>query len=128
MNYFTRREFTEEGREVADQTPIAIPAGWDRPESLQDQIKRLIRVQLSRQALEMGQESFEESDDFDIPDESGDFVSPYEVREMEPEALGGPDPDSGGGSTTPPVKSAPEGSTQASGASAAADVAANPKG
>lgn len=111
-------KFDEKGREIPDPRPMAIPAGWDRPETLQDQIKRLIRVQLSQQAADTGQETFEEADDFDVPDDEPDLLSGYEVREMASEPLGGVDADGPGGSSAPPVPEAPAPSTAVAGASA----------
>lgn len=114
----------EFGREVANQDRLALPAGWDRPLSLAEQIKRMVRTELSRQAVDGGMESFEEADDFDIPDEEGDFVSPYEVVEMAPEGVSGPDPDP---PTGPAEKTAPEAAKAVPGASAvpgSGDVAA----
>lgn len=68
----------EKGNEVPDPTPASIPAGFKVPESLQEQIKRLIRTSLSEQADEQGMETFEESEDFDIDDDMFDPSSPYE--------------------------------------------------
>lgn len=79
----TRLDRMEEGRldqygnEVPDNTPVAVPAGFKHPESLHDQIRRLIQVEkLNIDGEEM--ESFEEAEDFDIEDESFDPHSPYE--------------------------------------------------
>lgn len=68
----------EHGNEVPDPTPVAIPAGFKVPETLQEQIKRLIRTSLSAAADEQGMETFEESEDFDIDDDMFDPSSPYE--------------------------------------------------
>lgn len=74
----------EFGREIPDPTPVAVPAGWSRPVPLQQQIQAMIRTELSRKAVEDGQESFEEADDFDV-DEEPDPLSPYEMPEGLPE-------------------------------------------
>lgn len=66
------------GREVPDPKPVAIPAGFKRPETLQEQVARLVRTTLSRQAEAQGFESFEESQDFDIPDDPVDPSTPFE--------------------------------------------------
>lgn len=101
-----RTEYDEFGREIPDPRPMAVPAGYDRPLSLAEQIKRMVRIELSRSAEAEGLESFEEADDFDVPEDEGDFVSPYEVREMAQEAPGGvpvvdPDPPTQAGEKTP---------------------------
>lgn len=86
-------QYDDQGREIPDPRPMSLPSGWDRPLSLSEQIKRMVRVELSRQAVDDGQESFEEADDFDVEDEEAEFLSPYEVSEMAPEPLQGVDPD-----------------------------------
>lgn len=117
-----RALYDEKGREIPDPTPMSLPAGWDRPESLTDQIKRLIRVQMSREAFDAGHESFEEADDFEV-DEDPDPVSAYEVRELVPEPLQGAELESMGGGSGAPQKTAPEPSTGLPGASEPGNVA-----
>lgn len=68
----------ENGHEVPDQRPVAVPAGFKRPETLAEQVQRLVRGSLSRQAAERGFETFEESEDFDVGDEV-DPASRYET-------------------------------------------------
>lgn len=67
----------ERGREVLDQTPTAIPLKHLRQRNRDDDIRAMIREELSRQSAESGQESFEEADDFDVGDDY-DPTSPYE--------------------------------------------------
>jgi len=81
-------QFDEYGREIPDTRPVAVPHGWERPLSLTDQIRRMVRGELSRQAAEDGDETFEEADDFDV-DEDPEPFSAYEVPEAAPEVLGG---------------------------------------
>lgn len=66
------------GHEVPDPTPLEIPAGFKRPETLQEQIKRLIRGSLSEYAEMHGHETFEEAEDFEVDDDF-DPSSPFEV-------------------------------------------------
>lgn len=66
------------GREIPDPQPVAIPAGFRRPESLMDQIRRLTRNDLRLMMGSDEAETFEESEDFDIDDDSFDPSSPYE--------------------------------------------------
>lgn len=70
-------ELHESGAEIPDPEPMAIDTGLRRPESIQDQIRRMIRNEASMAAAESGRETWEEADDFDIGD---DFEphSPYE--------------------------------------------------
>lgn len=72
--------------EYPDPTPVEMPLGFKRPPTLQEEIQRLIRVQMSQAAQDSGMETFEEADDFEV-DEDPDPLSPYEVMEMEPEAI-----------------------------------------
>lgn len=70
----------ERGHEVPDATPVAMPVGFRKPESLQDQIQRLVRNELSARAASQGMETFEEADDFDVGDDDGDnFRSKHEL-------------------------------------------------
>lgn len=78
--------FNERGQFIPDPTPVEVPLKLRRPLSLQDEIKRFVRSELSQRAEDEGYESFEESDDFDIDDDEGEFASPYEFQEMTPEA------------------------------------------
>lgn len=68
-----------DGHEVPDPTPLTLPAGFKRPETLADQVQRLVRTHLSRIAAESGAETFEESEDFDVGDEQDDPRTPYEA-------------------------------------------------
>lgn len=52
-----------------DARPLAIPAGMMLPETAEQKMQRMIRTELSRQAVEAGFESFEDSNDFDVPDD-----------------------------------------------------------
>lgn len=70
----------ELGREVLDPTPVAIPVGFQKPESLAETIRRLVRTEEFRRAVErQGMETFEEADDFEVG-EDYDPSSPYETQ------------------------------------------------
>lgn len=64
--------------EPVDSKPMAIPVGFQRPPTLQEQVARLVRTEVSRRAAEQGLETFEEADDFEVGD---DFEpnSPHEL-------------------------------------------------
>lgn len=76
----------ENGHELLDNTPVELPLGFEHPESLEDRIRRLVRTSVSSHAAEQGAETFEEADDFDIPDDDSDPITPFEM-EFDP-ALG----------------------------------------
>lgn len=69
----------KDGKEYGDPVPKAPPVGVRRPVPLQDQIRAMVRRELSDRAYEAGYESFEESDDFDIDDDPADPHTPYEA-------------------------------------------------
>lgn len=74
------KRLDDKGREVVDSTPMAIPVGFQRPESLSETIRRLVRSEeLRRLAERAGAETFEEADDFDVGDDF-DPTSPYETQ------------------------------------------------
>lgn len=66
------------GHEVLDDKPPHIPAGFRRPETLQEQVARLVRTHVSREAEEAGYETFEEAEDFEVDDDF-DPSSPFET-------------------------------------------------
>lgn len=107
----------QKGREIPDPTPLAIPAGLKKPESMQDMIRRFVRIEASRIAQAEGYESFDEADDFEVDDaEPDDVNTPYGVPwiEMAPEA--GPEgPESLDGA--PVIPTQPETATKAPAAS-----------
>lgn len=109
--------YTADGLEIPDQRPVSIPVGWERPLSLEEQMKRLIRTELSVRAQAMEQETFEEADDFDV-DEDPDILSPYEIpQEAALEAPGGVKDLDGDPPTAPGEKSPVEAPRQPEGAS-----------
>lgn len=71
-------EFTPDGREIPDPTPVEIPAGYKRPESLVDMIKRLVRNDVSQFARDHGAESFEEANNFGEDEDEDDDLTVYE--------------------------------------------------
>lgn len=72
------RQQDDEGREVIDPKPLAIPAGFQRPETLAEQVQRLVQRQVSEAAMLAGEETWEEANDFDI-DEDFDPTTPWET-------------------------------------------------
>lgn len=76
----------EKGQEVLDPTPMAIPFGYQRPPTLQEQIRRLMRYEydLMKQATGEDVETPEEADDFDVGDDFDiDPVSGHEYVDPE---------------------------------------------
>lgn len=102
----------ERGHEVPDPTPMAIPLGMRVAETLADQIKRMVRSELSRQAADQGAETFEEADDFDVGDED-ELSSPYELSEANFEDMRNGPNDSGASVGKPVGKQAANGNAAA---------------
>lgn len=80
--------FDAEGREVLDTTPVEMPLNYRHPPSMAEMIRTAIRQEMSQQAAASGMESFEEADDF-VVDEEDEFVSPYQLTEMQEEIPSG---------------------------------------
>lgn len=74
-----RLELDGFGREVPDPTPLELPLGFKRPETLAEQVQRLVRHSVSEYAALHGEETFEEADDLEIDDEF-DPGTPYELE------------------------------------------------
>jgi len=79
-------------REIPDCTPVSLPVGYERPESLESMIARMVKIE-SLKAAKEGKESFEESDDFDITDEEEvKFTSDHQFTDMQEEEIDHPRP------------------------------------
>lgn len=74
-------------KEYPDPTPVEIPIGMRGKMTMEEKLRRLVKAEFSKRAAEAGEETFEESNDFDVDDDfDGDEVmSPYIVKEMKPE-------------------------------------------
>lgn len=76
----------KKNEEIPDDMPVALPVGYGHPEPLEAMIARLVHNQLAQSELhKAGAESFEEQDDFDIPDSEGELQSEHQMTTMEEE-------------------------------------------
>ena len=66
--------------EISDPVPIELPIGYQKPESLQNQMRRLIKTEMSAIAEQQGYGSFEDEDDFELDEE---ILTNYEMTDME---------------------------------------------
>lgn len=83
-----KRLFDENWGEVGDPTPVEVPLNFRPPPTIQEQIKRFVRTELSRQAAEKGHETFDEANDFGQDDEDDGLPrSAHEFTELEEERL-----------------------------------------
>lgn len=79
--------FTNEGYEVLSQIPLAIPYDKTRPESLNEQIARMVQTALSQEASAHGEETFEEANDFG--DEDPEIASDAPLSMFQEETFSG---------------------------------------
>lgn len=75
----SKTQLTEDGRERPNPRPIAPPPGYVKAPSISEQIRTMVQRELSQAAANNDMETFEEADDFDMPDDPLDPRSPYEV-------------------------------------------------
>lgn len=69
----------DNGWEIPDPKPVALPSGFKKPERLEDTVRRLVRSETWRRDMEAaGDETFEDSEDFDV-DEDFDPNTPFET-------------------------------------------------
>ena len=80
----------ENGSEKLDLTPIAIPIGNKKPLSLQEEIQRFIRSEISENAESKGEETFEEADDFEEENPETLDLSNYEFPEIQEDYIEAP--------------------------------------
>lgn len=75
-------KYDEHGHEIHDQGRIEMPAGFKRPESLNETIARMVRYQVENAARAAGHETFEEAMDFDMEENDELSDSPTRYEEM----------------------------------------------
>lgn len=101
----------DNGKEINNPKPVVLHTGIKRPPTLQEQIHRVLRGRLSREAEQQGYETLEESQDFDVENEDTEPDTIYQVLEDEiptslmpnDEELANKEPDmEPGGSSQPP--------------------------
>ncbi len=83
MSILTPREthatLDEHGHELLSDKPISVPAGFKIPETLNEQVARLVRHERFNQAVGgQDNDTFDEADDFNVGDDF-DPGSPYEL-------------------------------------------------
>ena len=107
--------FDKFGCEIADKRKVAVPANFETPETLEQQMARMVRGALSAQQQQQGRDSFEEYDDFEDEESTWDsqFVVKYieeppvedSPKKVEKKAKPSSDPAKGGkGESNPPAE------------------------
>ena len=82
---WTITETVRQRKEVPDNTPLEVGVPIERPPSIHEEMKRFIREEVGRRYAEAeGRGTWDEEDDFDVPDDE-ELTSPYEFTEMQEE-------------------------------------------
>lgn len=69
----------KDGREFPDPTPMAPQVGYKKQPTQADRLREMIRSErLAQEMAAAGLETFDEADDFDVPDDRPDPNTPYE--------------------------------------------------
>lgn len=122
----TRYGLNADGTPKLDPVPLAPPIGYKKAPSMVEIVRDMVRSEkLRAEAEAAGHETFEESEDFDVPDEEPVMRSPWENQfdppleellaagkaalaekrsQTSPEAPTSPKTKSGGAGGTPPRK------------------------
>lgn len=80
-------KYDDLGQELPDPTPVEVPVGFRRPETIQEMVARAIHThEWQKRMQSRGMETPYEADDFDVADDVELPLSPYELREMQEEA------------------------------------------
>lgn len=75
-----RAVLDDRGREVGDPVPVAPPIGMSRSPTMIENIRTMVRREMSEAAQLNQMETFDEADDFDVVDDPLDPSTPYEVE------------------------------------------------
>lgn len=79
----SERKLDSLGREVISDERVEIPARLRRPDTIAEQIQRTVKQELSLAASNVGFESFDEADDFDVGDEDPRSIHELDDDQME---------------------------------------------
>lgn len=71
----------EDGLEYPNPNPLVVDVGPKRL-SLRDQVKRILREEVSKEAYKQGFETFDEANDFDVEDEDPLPLSGFEHQDL----------------------------------------------
>lgn len=73
------RSLDNDGKLIPDPVPIAPPIGYKKAPSMVEIVRDMVKGErLAQAAREAGAETFEEAEDFDVPDDPPDLRSPFE--------------------------------------------------
>lgn len=92
------------GREHFDQTPVAYPIHFNRPEPLHIRIRRMILEQMAESQSYNDYDTAEEADNFDVDEDDQFSSSKYEMEDDFDHMYDSKWSAGGAGGTPPPVK------------------------
>lgn len=72
----------EYGREILDQTPIAIPFDYERPEPIHLRLRRM--VEQYHREVNPEFETLDDANDFEIPEDPSSYDSTWTEPDLEP--------------------------------------------
>lgn len=101
----------EDGSEAPDPVPMAPPLGYVEQPNLWEQMREMIRREMSLAAEAEGKETFEEADDFDVEDDPfpmSDYEVPDDLGPAPVVDRGSPPGKGGEGAGSKPEASPPE--------------------
>lgn len=67
----------EQGFEVPDSESSVVDTGLQKPLSVHEQVLQILKDQTNRHAMEYGEETFEEANDFECPEENEKLDTHY---------------------------------------------------
>lgn len=85
LEKLTRIGLNEDGTEAVDPVPMDPPIGYKKQPSMVEIVREMVRSErLAQEARDMGHETFEESEDFDVGDDDGNMMPSPWVSEFDP--------------------------------------------
>lgn len=78
-------KFDENGREIPNPTPVAVPFPVDRPEPIHLRVRRLVLESINSMAAGPDIETIDEANDFDCPEEDAVYRGPYDEPDFMPQ-------------------------------------------
>lgn len=72
----------ENGREILDQTPVAIPFNFDRPEPIHQRLRRMVEQYHREVNPEL--ETLDDANDFEVEDDPSSYDSSWTEPDLDP--------------------------------------------
>lgn len=72
------RRLDKNGKELPDSKPMVVPIDLRKPETIQQQVARLVTLKMIQTQSNVGKESFDDANDFNIDDDPVEPNTPWE--------------------------------------------------